>query len=147
MKFIKRIEELDNIIIEYGTRMLAKHINGGQNNLIPLETYNHTIFNNIQISGYANQYKIFKNVAVWLIDDITDEIYLESINDYLEGNKTEHGQKVYSSYLENIDYFQDTYFNKERENIVGKSGILFVLTEKTVKNDIIKLCHFHPTEL
>jgi len=145
MKFIKKIEDLDKIVVEYGTRMLAKHINHGQNNLIPLETFENTIFNSMQISGYATQYKIFNNVAVWLIDNLTDEIYIESINDYLQSNTTEHGKKVYSSYLKNKDYFHDVYFGEERKNIVGKQGVLFVLTEKTEKEVIVKICYFHPT--
>jgi len=145
MNFIKQVEELDKIVVEYGTRMLAKHINEGQNDLIPLETYENTIFNSIQISGYATQYKIFNNVAVWLIDYLSDEVYTEAINNYLQANTTEHGQNVYKSYLENVDYFQDVYFGEERKSIVGQQGLLFVLTEKTEQNIIVKVCHFKQT--
>jgi len=147
MKFIEQVEKIDSVVAEYGTRMLAKHINHGQNNLIPLETFDNTIFNSMQVSGYAVQYKIFNNVAVWIIDNLTDEIYLESINDYLYSNTTDHGKKVYSSYTENKDYFQDVYFGEERRNLVGKQGILFILTEKDENNTIVKKCYFHPMEL
>jgi hypothetical protein len=146
MKFIKRVEELDKVIVEYGTRMLSKHINQGQNNLVPLNTYNNTIFNSMQISGYATQYKIFNNVAIWLLDNISDEIYLESINDYLRSNTTEHGKNVYNSYINNIDYFQDVYFGEERRKVVNNQGILFVLTEKTKENIIVKVCYFKEVE-
>ena len=145
MNFINKLEELDSIIVEYGTRMLAKHINHGQNSLTPLITFDNTIFNSMQITGHAIKYKIFNNVAIWLIDDISDEMYLESINDYLQSNTSEHGKNVYKSYLENLDYFHNVYFGEERKNIVGNTGVLFVLTEKTENNIIVKKCYFHKT--
>ena len=143
MDFITTAETLDIEIKKYGTRMLAKHIDNGENNIEPLtDTYNPTIFNNIQITGYAMLYKIFNNVAVWLIDKIPEEIYKESINDYLRLNETEHGKAVYEAYLQDPEQYNQ-YFNVELERIKDKQGLLFVLTEKDEKGLIYKVCYFH----
>ncbi len=147
MQFMNTVEKLNSLIYQYGTRMLARHINHGQNDLEPLKnTYSNTIFNSMEITNHAVAYKIFNNVAVWLIDNISDEMYLESINDYLKTNNSEHGVKVYDSYTTHKDYFENEYFGDERKNLVNKQGLLFIMTEKTEKGEIVKICYFLPTD-
>ena len=141
MNFIQTVEKLDPIIKEYSTRLLSEHITM---KVQPLKNiYNNTIFNSMQISGYASLYKIVNNVAVWLINDITDSIYLESIDDYLKSNTTEHGKLVYKSYLNNKKYYNDDYFAAERNRICNTQGLIFILTEKNERQEIVKKCYFH----
>jgi len=145
MDFITTAERLDIDIKKYGTRMLANHIDNGDNDIEPLtDTYGPTIFNSIQITGYAMLYKIFNNVAVWLLNDIPEDIYKESINDYLKSNKTEHGKLVYNTYLQDPEKYNE-YFDGELQRIKNKKGLLFVLTEKDEKGLIYKVCYFHET--
>jgi len=145
MDFITTAERLDSDIKKYGTRMLANHIDNGNNNIEPLtDTYGPTIFNSIQITGHAMLYKIFNNVAVWLINDISEDIYKESIDDYLKFNKSEHGKLVYNAYLQDPEKYLE-YFNEELKRIKNKKGLLFVLTEKDKKGLIYKVCYFHET--
>lgn len=143
--FIQTAENLDKCIVKYGTRMLQSHINGGENDIVPItDLYFASIFNSMQIIGHAHLYKTFNNVAVWLITGITDELYLESIDDYLKTNTTSHGILVYESYLKNKDYFQNEYFGPERSKVVDAQGLLFILTEKGKDDEILKKCFFHP---
>ena len=145
MKFIEQVQSLDSVVNEYGTRMLSKHIDDGVNNIKPLDNvYHNTIFNSMLIPGHAILYKIFNNVAVWLIEDFSDDLYLESIDDYLKTNTSEHGKLVYESFLKNKEYFQDDYFGEERKRITNTQGLLFIITERNEKNEIVKTCYFHP---
>lgn len=149
MNFIEKISLLDGTINHFVPRMLKNHINNGENDIEPIpedELYHVTIFNNLIVTGHSYYYKLQDNIQVWLVSDFDEELYRNTIYDYLESNKTEHGKLVFDAFLKNKERYYE-YFSEESNIILNKSGIIFVLVEKNEKNEIIKSCYFKEFDL
>ena len=135
MGLIETMNNVEQTIIEYGEKLLQDN---------SLQTHQNSIFHNVEVTNYSKLYTDYKGLKIWIIENFDKHLYNETIGDYLLSNQTPHGKSVYESYLTHKEYFENEYFNTERDLIIDKSGLLFVKTEINEKEEIVKVCYFHP---